>query len=62
MHNLNYSPVADVSVLNTSIVILVEEGLLEANSICINPSSSLALYADWLKLITNAVKELNSND
>ena len=53
------SPIAVAAVLNTSMVISFEDGLLETTSTCTNPSSSLVLYVDWLKLTTNTVKELN---
>ena len=59
--HINHSPVADTAVLNTSILMSFEEGLLETNSSCINPSSSFVLYVDWLKLTTNAAKEMSRN-
>ena len=53
------SPIAVAAVLNSSMVISFEDGLLETTSTCTNPSSSLVLCVDWLKLTTNTVKELN---
>ena len=48
-------PVADPSVLNTLIVISVDDGLLRTSTGCAGPSSSSTLYADWLKLTVGAV-------
>ena len=36
-----------------------EEKLLETNSSCTNPSSSVVLYVNWLKLTTNTAKEMS---
>ena len=48
-------PVADPSVLNTLIVISVDDGLLRTSTGCAGPSSSSTLYVDWLKLTVSAV-------
>ena len=60
---LVYSPVAVMSLFLTCTVISVDDGLLRTSTGCAGPSSSLTLYADWLKLtetskkITHIVKE-----
>ena len=48
-------PVANPSVLNTLIVISVDDGLLRTSTGCAGPSSSSTLYVDWLNLIVGAV-------
>ena len=48
-------PVADPSVLNTLIVISVDDGLLRTSTGCAGPSSSSTLYVDWLKLTVETI-------
>ena len=48
-------PVADPSVLNTLIVITLDDGLLRTSTGCAGPSSSSTLYVDWLKLTVGSV-------
>ena len=44
-----HSPQAVTLILNTSIVISVDDGLLRTITGCAGPSFSLMLYTDWLK-------------
>ena len=44
------SPVADPSVLYTSTVISVDDGLLRLSTACAGSSFSLTVYADWLNI------------
>jgi len=50
-----YLPVADPSVLNTLIIISVDDGLLRTNTGCAGPSFSSTLWVDWLKDTNGAV-------
>ena len=45
-----YSPVAVMSLVITCRVISVATELLRTSTGCTNPSFSLIIYADWLKL------------
>ena len=53
---LVYSPVAVMSLVSTCTVILVDDGLLRTSTGCAGPSSSLTLYADWLKLTMMTIR------
>jgi len=58
---LHHLPVADPPVLDTCIVILVDDGLLRTSTGFAGPSSSLTLYDDWLKLTVMAIRNLRLN-
>ena len=58
---LVYSPVAEMSLLVTCIVISVDDGLLRTSTGCAGPSSSLTLYVDWLKFTVVSITKLGSN-
>ena len=47
---LQYSPVADPSVVVTCTVISVGDGLLITSTSSAGPASSLTLYVDWLNV------------
>ena len=47
---MQYPPVADSLEVNTCTVMSVVDGLLRVSTIATNPSSSLVVYADLLKV------------
>ena len=51
-----FLPVADPSMLSTSIIISDDDGLLRTRPICTGPSFSSILYEDWLKLTVAATQ------
>ena len=51
---LMYSPVAVMSLVITCRVISVATELLRTSTGCANPSFSLMIYVDWLKLTDTA--------
>ena len=51
---LMYSPVAVMSLVITCRVISVATELLRTSTGCTNPSFSLMIYVDWLKLTDTA--------
>ena len=52
---LMYLPVAVISLVITCRVILVATELLRTSTGCTNPSFSLIIYVDWLKLTDSTV-------
>ena len=50
-----YVPVALISLLVTSTVISIDDGLLNVNWISTTPLFSLTLYTDWLNLTVIAI-------
>ena len=52
---LMYSPVAVMSLVITCRVISVATELLRTSTGCTNPSFSLMIYVDWLKLTDTAI-------
>ena len=53
---LMYSPIAVMSLVITCRVISVATELLRTSTGCTNPSFSLIIYIDWLKLTDTAKK------
>ena len=57
---LMYSPVAVMSLVITCRVISVATELLRTSTGCTNPSFSLIIYVDWLKLTDTATVKYSS--
>ena len=55
---VQYSPVADPSVLNACTVISVDDGLLRTSISCADPSSSSTLYVDCPNCIVQTIDKV----